>query len=454
MHARGGLELLEDLLEVGIAPPRGAHRAHALLPDVREPLCVDREADDLRPVDLEQMRSAARCPSRSGRSPPCGRGSRGRSRAVSSTSATPRRGRCRPRRGRSPDAVVVADGELHRLDPLEVRLVEGRPRARLHPRGHTGDPGDRVDRMPEEVAVVHPGAPAELRAWTRGSPARPACRPHRRPSPGALLPRARDPRPTRRADAAPPRTARSGNCASRASTSRAAVSPVESERTWSSTGTWSVTAGRLPGSVVAPMAAERHDGQDRLARPAPGIRVPVVGDLRGPGLVVRLRALRRPAQGQRQGALARGDGARAGGHRRARLRDHPQPAGLGGVGHVGGFTDPLVDCRTCKKRFRADQLAESRVRPQAEQAPRRDARLRPHRAAAVQPDVQTPVGAVEERGSTSISGPRPRRASSSTSRTSPSSRGASRRSASRRSARRSATRSRRGTSSSGHSSSR
>jgi len=26
-------------------------------------------------------------------------------------------------------------------------------------------------------------------------------------------------------------------------------------------------------------------------------------------------------------------------------------------GHVAGFTDPLVDCRTCKARFRADQLA-------------------------------------------------------------------------------------------------
>ncbi len=28
-------------------------------------------------------------------------------------------------------------------------------------------------------------------------------------------------------------------------------------------------------------------------------------------------------------------------------------------GHVSGFTDPLVDCRTCKKRFREDQLEES-----------------------------------------------------------------------------------------------
>jgi glycyl-tRNA synthetase len=28
-------------------------------------------------------------------------------------------------------------------------------------------------------------------------------------------------------------------------------------------------------------------------------------------------------------------------------------------GHVTGFTDPLVDCRTCKLRFRADQLSQS-----------------------------------------------------------------------------------------------
>ena len=27
-------------------------------------------------------------------------------------------------------------------------------------------------------------------------------------------------------------------------------------------------------------------------------------------------------------------------------------------GHVAGFTDPLVDCRTCKLRFRADHLAD------------------------------------------------------------------------------------------------
>src|SRR5665213_3462335 len=29
-------------------------------------------------------------------------------------------------------------------------------------------------------------------------------------------------------------------------------------------------------------------------------------------------------------------------------------------GHVSGFTDPMVDCRTCKGRFRADKLADAR----------------------------------------------------------------------------------------------
>jgi glycyl-tRNA synthetase len=28
-------------------------------------------------------------------------------------------------------------------------------------------------------------------------------------------------------------------------------------------------------------------------------------------------------------------------------------------GHLTNFTDPLVDCRTCKKRFRADKLEDS-----------------------------------------------------------------------------------------------
>ena len=30
-------------------------------------------------------------------------------------------------------------------------------------------------------------------------------------------------------------------------------------------------------------------------------------------------------------------------------------------GHVAGFVDPLVDCKKCKSRFRADKIGERRV---------------------------------------------------------------------------------------------
>src|SRR5919199_397152 len=38
-------------------------------------------------------------------------------------------------------------------------------------------------------------------------------------------------------------------------------------------------------------------------------------------------------------------------------------------GHVGGFSDPLVDCRTCKLRFRADHLAQSACGRKPSKAP-------------------------------------------------------------------------------------
>src|SRR3954447_21278596 len=34
--------------------------------------------------------------------------------------------------------------------------------------------------------------------------------------------------------------------------------------------------------------------------------------------------------------------------------------------HLAGFTDPLVDCRTCKLRFRADHLAEAHANPDSQ----------------------------------------------------------------------------------------
>ena len=72
-------------------------------------------------------------------------------------------------------------------------------------------------------------------------------------------------------------------------------------------------------------------------------------------------------------------------------------------GHVGGFTDPLVDCRTCKLRFRADHLAD----PEHEEV--RCGR-RPSKRPGETPDCdltearqfnlmfRTRVGAVEETG--------------------------------------------------------
>jgi glycyl-tRNA synthetase len=36
-------------------------------------------------------------------------------------------------------------------------------------------------------------------------------------------------------------------------------------------------------------------------------------------------------------------------------------------GHVGGFSDPLIDCRSCKSRFRADQLIEAFFKEKGEE---------------------------------------------------------------------------------------
>ncbi len=122
-------------------------------------------------------------------------------------------------------------------------------------------------------------------------------------------------------------------------------------------------------------------------------------------------------------------------------------------GHVSGFTDPLVDCRFCKRRYRADHLDEYRVR-----GSRASTRARPRSATSPSRASSTSCSRhgsarSRSRARTPTCGRRRRRGSSSTSRTSPRSPGASRRSASRRSARRSATRSRPGTSSSARSSS-
>ena len=36
-------------------------------------------------------------------------------------------------------------------------------------------------------------------------------------------------------------------------------------------------------------------------------------------------------------------------------------------GHVGGFADPLIDCKACKSRFRADKLIEEYLKERGEE---------------------------------------------------------------------------------------
>src|SRR6266536_6653331 len=124
----------------------------------------------------------------------------------------------------------------------------------------------------------------------------------------------------------------SGNCASSACTRRAAVSPVASETTWSSTGGLGIA-----GSVASPLTSgrggddrARDDGQDRVALPAARLRLPLLRDLRRPRLDVRLRPLRRSGQEQHPLPLVPGDGAGTRRHRGSRLRGDPEPARVGG----------------------------------------------------------------------------------------------------------------------------
>src|SRR5881275_3580579 len=49
------------------------------------------------------------------------------------------------------------------------------------------------------------------------------------------------------------------------------------------------------------------------------------------------------------------------------------PAVWEASGHVAGFADPLVDCRTCKLRFRADKLEDAQCGKRPSKRPGEDA---------------------------------------------------------------------------------
>jgi glycyl-tRNA synthetase len=68
-------------------------------------------------------------------------------------------------------------------------------------------------------------------------------------------------------------------------------------------------------------------------------------------------------------------------------------------GHVSGFTDPLVDCRTCKLRFRADQLEQAQCGRKPSKHPGEHTECDLTEARQFNLMFQTHVGALEGEGS-------------------------------------------------------
>ena len=117
-------------------------------------------------------------------------------------------------------------------------------------------------------------------------------------------------------------------------------------------------------------------------------------------------------------------------------------------GHVAGFTDPLVDCRTCKLRFRADQLDQAQCGKRPSKRPGEHTECDLTEARQFNLMFETQVGALEGDSSRAYLRPETAQGIFINFKNVSRSRGGSRRSESRRSASRSATRSRRATSSS------
>ena len=69
-------------------------------------------------------------------------------------------------------------------------------------------------------------------------------------------------------------------------------------------------------------------------------------------------------------------------------------------GHLAGFTDPLVDCRTCKRRFRADQLDELECGRKPSKHPGEDEQCDLTDAREFNLMFETTIGPVKEAGAT------------------------------------------------------
>ena len=69
-------------------------------------------------------------------------------------------------------------------------------------------------------------------------------------------------------------------------------------------------------------------------------------------------------------------------------------------GHIAGFTDPLVDCRTCKRRFRADKLEDGQCGEKPSKRPGEGPNCDLTEARHFNLMFQTTVGPVQDEGST------------------------------------------------------
>ncbi|MBV9426025.1 MAG: glycine--tRNA ligase [Solirubrobacterales bacterium] len=76
------------------------------------------------------------------------------------------------------------------------------------------------------------------------------------------------------------------------------------------------------------------------------------------------------------------------------------PATWVASGHLAGFTDPLVDCRTCKLRFRADKLEEEQCGRKPSKHPGETPECDLTEARAFNLMFETTIGPVKEEGST------------------------------------------------------
>jgi glycyl-tRNA synthetase len=75
------------------------------------------------------------------------------------------------------------------------------------------------------------------------------------------------------------------------------------------------------------------------------------------------------------------------------------PAVWEASGHVAGFSDPLIDCKTCKLRFRADRLEDSQCGKRPSKRPGEDAQCELTEARQFNLMFETQVGPLEDASS-------------------------------------------------------